>query len=336
MDTRRISRNILIGGIMLDQKNVKYFKLEVGRLKKDTPNEISCNCPICGDTKQRLHLINFGDFDLVKCFNSGCTAEDGINMRTFLEVCNSSYLDSYKRETLTEQVEVLKNESNLQEILDRVQETKEVPKAQKVTPKVPQILLDKFQYAKDNKECLEYLRKRKIEPKDDWLFSTDKFYKFNNQNIYVLDFLIIPIYTSNGKFKGWYSRSIKEKKFSTFTLPDADKIWEETPGDTQIVFEGVLDALSTNCLGKSAFLGASMRDTPKDVIIALDNDTTGVQKSIDYAKAGNPVFVWPEIPYKDFNEMLISGYSREEITKIINDNIFSGIIAVTRLKMKEK
>ena len=57
---------------MIDILNSKYFKLSVGKIKKETPDEISCCCPACDDTKNRLHLYHTEVGDLVHCFNAGC------------------------------------------------------------------------------------------------------------------------------------------------------------------------------------------------------------------------------------------------------------------------
>ena len=43
---------------MLDHVSRKYFKLSVGKLKKDTPEELVCCCPLCGDKRNKLHLYN--------------------------------------------------------------------------------------------------------------------------------------------------------------------------------------------------------------------------------------------------------------------------------------
>ena len=75
-----------------------------------------------------------------------------------------------------------------------------------------------------------------------------------------------------------------------------------------------------------------MEKLNKETIIALDNDKTGNQKSIQYAEQGFRVFVPPEdYRYKDFNDALVHGI---DIKKLIEENVFSSYDAIVRLKMK--
>jgi DNA primase len=71
------------------------------------------------------------------------------------------------------------------------------------------------------------------------------------------------------------------------------------------------------------------------VILAFDNDVTGVRKAIEHAEKGFKVFVWPDIDYKDFNEMIQDGYQPCEIKAMIQAGTEKGIMAITKLKMKD-
>jgi len=116
------------------------------------------------------------------------------------------------------------------------------------------------------------------------------------------------------------------------------------PQKPSIITEGILDAV---CIGlgrgienTGAMLGADVseeyrKELPR-TIFAFDNDETGIKKAIKYSKMGFRVYVPPEIPEKDFNEMLLNGYTKEAIRDIILDNAYYGIQAETRLLMKEK
>ena len=325
--------------------NEKYFRRNVGKIKKDTKYEISCCCPLCGDQKNRLHLVHVaqGDYDYVKCFNSGCQVEEPTTVLSFLYHLGSPDIDGFKREAFKGKVEDIKSNFSLNELVKKI--TKEVPEVTVPTPPrtneptVPQILLDKFHLAKDNQECMQYLEKRKITPKDDWLYSTDKFFSFNGKSLFVENFLIIPIYNNKQVFKGWYSRSIKDKQFSTFLLPDTPKFWSlDTTTPPEIITEGILDALSTGFEKPAAAISADIPNEiqehlPKNTIIAFDNDETGIRKSIEYKDF--QVFVWPDYldEFKDFNDLLVAK-PKEEIKQIILENLHTGILAETRLRMK--
>lgn len=322
---------------MLNRTNSKFFKLAVGKLKKDSPTEIVSCCPMCGDTKNRLHLYSTEVGDLVHCFNDGCElADKHHSMRKFLEIISSPYVSSYKRETLSNTIDTLKNADDVQDILARVNAKKATP-----APQVEIPLAKLFGYAKDDVECSEYLKNRKITVRDDWFFSKQKFFEFQEKKVYLMDYLLIPIYDENYKYKGFYSRSIKEKSFSTFLLDGTEKIWRSHPDQfPDIITEGIFDAISSGFENSAAMLSASVsqeyRDSlPKSTIFAFDSDETGMNKAIQYVDYGFQIFVWPEGDIKDFNDLVVQGWSREKIKAMIKENTYSGIVAKTRLKMRE-
>jgi len=325
--------------------DAKFFKRNIGKIKKDSNNEISCCCPLCGDAKNRLHLIHVqaDNYNYVKCFNSGCEVEEPTSVFNFLIKLNSPDIDAYKREVLQDKISVIKSEFSLNNLLKKVQKPKVEP-----TPEVSEVPrtnevempLHHFKLCKDCPECLEYVRSRGLEPLADWRFSTEKFFTFNKKNIYLLDYLIVPIYISN-KFKGFYSRSIREKSFSTFLMPDVPKLWRNQPTKKPVIItEGIFDALSIAEPNIGAMIGADLspkiRSQLTDTIFAFDNDVTGTEKAIKFSKE-HKVFVWPETwrKYKDFNELLLDGHTKEEIRDTIFDNVYTGIMAETRLRMKD-
>ena len=322
---------------MLSPINRKYFRLSVGKLKKDTDTDMSCCCPLCGDNKNRLHLFepdNTGG--IIKCFNSGCELEQGASLKQFLKMVHSPYEAAYRRETFTENIEELKNESSIQDILTKVEKKK---------TKIIPLPLDKlFMRASKSEKAKEYLKTRGFEPQPDWFFAEGPEgvpFEYNKQKVQLKDVLIFPIY-ENESYKGFYTRSVVKKEFFIFLLPGTEKIWIK--GDilnNGIIAEGLFDTLSTGFENCAAMLGADlskdfMETLPKSTIFAFDNDKTGIFKAVKYAKLGFKIFIWPDfIKEKDFNELLISGWTKIDIRKMINANIFTGILAETKLKMKE-
>lgn len=329
---------------MLEHINQKYFKLSVGKLKKETADELVCCCPLCGDQKNRLHLYHTNVGDLVHCFNDGCELSDKHHsVKNFLDIINSSYLVNYKRETLHHQVKEFKDEQTLNSLLEKVNTKKEKSKKKILTKEIPLATL--FGRAQDSEKCMEYLSSRKISVDEDWFFSEDKFFEYNGKRVFLENYILIPIYDINYKYKGFYSRSIKEKSFSTFLLDGTEKIWRSYPDEIpDIICEGIFDSLSTGYTNLAAMLSADLsieyqKTLPigeSGPIFAFDNDKTGVAKAIKYAELGYKIFVWPESAdkYKDFNEMLIDNNLKEDIKKMIDCNTYLGILATTKLKMK--
>jgi hypothetical protein len=321
---------------MLNNISVKYFKKVVPKIKKDTPLEVSGNCPVCGDKKYRLHLYRPKGFeqDVVHCFNSGCELEEKHHsMLNFLKIAAPELVSSYQRETFKTKIADISNSEKILDIINRVEK--------KSTKKIEVPLHKLFTKCKEVKECREYVKSRGFEAKEDWYFSKDKFFTYNQKRYFLENYLIIPIYQEK-KYAGFYSRSITDKSFTTFMLPWAEKFWTDSPETTsenvEIITEGVFDALSTGFDKVGAMLSASLPPDfkyNKNVIIALDNDKTGIQKSLKYVDKYR-VFVWPDyLEFKDFNEMLVDGYKPEQIKKIILENTYRYIEAKVRLKMKE-
>ncbi len=332
---------------MIPPVDIRYFKLSVGKIKKESPTDISCNCPNCGDTKGRLHLYDSGnDYSLVFCYNEGCEFSDSAHtVKNFLDIINSPYLGAYKRETMGVQIDNLKTEKSLQSILEMVknktgQTNQELQKPKKEIP-----LHKLFSKAKDNLRCVEYLENRNIEVQDDWFFSTDKFFEYNNKRVFLENYILIPIYDEDKRYRGFYSRSIDKKDFSTFLLPDTEKIWRKNPSVIpDIITEGIFDGISSGFENPAAMLSAGISENYRKTlpigktgpIFALDNDETGNRKAQKYAEMGFRIFVWPEIPYKDFNELRQSGMMEDQIKQMIQENTHQGINAIVRLKMSEK
>ena len=331
----------------LDQLSIKYFKLAVNqKMKKETSSELQCCCPVCGDTKNRLHLYRPKGFDqdVVHCFNENCSLQEKHhNVINFLKIVRPDLVNSYKRENMNTMISSISSQGSGSSLKKIIEKNTGISQTEK-NDKKRELPLDKlFSKCKDSKKCSEYVKQRGFDPCDDWYFSEQEFFSFNQKRVYIKDYLIIPIYSDN-KYKGFYSRSIHEKKFSTFLLPGTEKFWvsspDVTPENLEIITEGLFDALSTGFEKTGAMLSASLSDEfmkrlNPECIIALDNDSTGIKRAIEYAERGYKVFVWPRDDYKDFNEMLQSGFSKHEIKSMIQIGSEKGITAVVKLKMKE-
>ncbi len=332
---------------MISHIDKKYFKLSVGEIKRESDTDISCNCPLCGDTKGRLHLYDSDDlYSLVYCYNSGCDLNDSAHiLRNFLDIINSPYLSAYKRETMGNQVDRLKEEKSLQSILEMVKNKTGQTNQEEQNPKKEIPLHKLFTKAKDVPECVKYLKDREIEVQDDWFFSRDKYFEYNNKRVYLENYLLIPIYDEEKRYRGFYSRCIDKKDFSTFLLDGTEKIWRENPSVIpDIITEGIFDGISSGFTNPAAMLSAGISEEYRKTlpigingpIFALDNDETGNRKAQEYAQKGFRIFVWPDIPYKDFNELRQSGMKEDKIKQMIEDGTHLGINAIVRLKMSEK
>ena len=318
---------------MLTPINRKYFRLSVN-VKKDTDIDMSANCPLCGDTKNRLHLFEPAQTGgIIKCFNSGCQAEDGMSLLRFMESIASPHVASLKRELFQTNINSLKDQKStlsMKELLCKVE------KVETKSTKIPEAVLEKFVNYTESDVCTQYIRKRGVTPGDDWMYAKNVQFPYKGKTLFLKNSIVIPIYYAN-KYKGLYVRNLIEKNFYILLQDNAEKIWS-TSDQLEVITEGIWDALSTGFVNVGAMLGADLSqeylDLNKTAVFAFDNDKTGVRKSIKYALLGYKIFVWPEIPFKDFNEMVQKGWSTQDIKKMILDNTWSGLLATTRLKMK--
>ena len=133
-------------------------------------------------------------------------------------------------------------------------------------------------------------------------------------------------------------------RYITIKSSDApDKLWfgqwRVNPKKKIYIVEGPIDSLFIkNCI---AMVGASGVDNipphlqGSEGVYVLDNEPRNKEiynlneKLIDL---GKNVCIWPSDMYhKDPNDMVIAGYSKRQIKKIIDDNTFSGLVAKHRL-----
>ena len=360
---------------MLSHVSVKYFKQAVNASSyRETNLDISCRCPICGDSKvkknsKRLHLYKKGDVELINCFNAGCSCENK-TIYSFLKDFYPSLLPQYKRETFGTKMKELKKSSSFEladdswkkssdpENLDCSQDL--VDSSKNESPELADdswknesnpVTFDNSLYTLPvvfdlkpffeplSQEMKEYLRNRKIEPSEKW-YKAKTNIKISEITYNIKDYLVIPLYL-NGNMYGFYSRSISEKKFITFISTVGYKVWNWFDIDKSknvYIFEAIFDALSTGLDNIIANLGAKLPqerlDELKSPIFCLDNDKTGIETSIKYAEQGHKVFIMPSIYKEKDFNELKNNHPSLDIPELVKNNTFKGMPAITRLKLK--
>lgn len=331
--------------------DVKYFKLAVGTVRKETPSDISLDCPLCNDTKSRLHMYQKSDMDmpLVRCFNAGCELEEHQGLVKFLNITAPHLTESYKKERFHKNISDLSNAPNrtLNDIILGVNRKLKVEPIieEKTTPKnisinkLPKLFTDMLLLAKDVPEAVKYIESRNLRVHDDWLFSKEKFIKIFDKSYFVENFIFIPLWQNN-KLKGFYTRCINEKRFSTIIFPGGEKYWISENFDVSTtcwIFEGILDALSSGLENTVAMLSADLPsdflEELADPIFCLDNDETGIKKALKYNSLGHKTFIWPsDTLQKDMNSML-GVQTINDNKNLIENNIFNGLNAKVKLNI---
>ena len=183
------------------------------------------------------------------------------------------------------------------------------------------------------------------------LYLCDSFYKFTN-NIIPNKFpsldgdhprLLIPFRSEKGEIFAYQGRAFgkEQPKYLTIKIEERDKIFGLDRVDKTkevLVVEGPLDSLFLdNCI---AVAGADIPSLDCNYTIIFDNEPRNkelckqIEKTID---KGMDVVIWPEsMEYKDINEMILGGYSKQKLHEIIKENTFNGLKAKMQLQIWRK
>ena len=114
--------------------------------------------------------------------------------------------------------------------------------------------------------------------------------------------------------------------FRSFGLDRVDK------SKPILVVEGPLDSLFLdNCV---AMAGADFNNFEGDLIIIFDNEPRNkeickqIEKTISQ---GRKIVIWPDtVKEKDINDMILAGYTKEQIQQIITESTFQAASASLR------
>lgn len=356
----------------LSNLDIKYFKISVGQenIGKETLVDITARCPICGDSQKnkrskRLHLYIKNNETRINCFNSGCECTNK-STYGFLKSFYPNLLENYKRENFIHNLSHLSGNSESEDVFANITNKKEgtltesnndfgsvdswfleednykVEQEQK--PVLTHNLFDYFENILEHDEAIDYLAKRGFDyfnSNFEWYFGIqdlqigDKLYKLTNA-------LIIPLYYGDEMY-GFYSRNIHSKQFFTY-MPEQNigyKIFNWFKIDKEkecYIFEGIFDSLSMREDNVIALMGAKIPEERlkelKNPVFVLDNDKTGILNSIEYTKKGYKVYIQPDIyKEKDMNELMLN-HPELDVSKMIKENLYSGISAEIRLKAK--
>jgi hypothetical protein len=157
--------------------------------------------------------------------------------------------------------------------------------------------------------------------------------------------LVIPFFDERDKMFAFQGRAFGKEnpKYITIVLDsDRDKIYGLNNVDWNkkvYVVEGPIDSLFLdNCIATAQ---SDLRISKKDnAVLIPDNEPRNkeIVKQIErFINDGYSVVLWPEyVKEKDINEMILSGKSKSEIQKIINENVYSGIKAKTQFVFWKK
>jgi hypothetical protein len=212
--------------------------------------------------------------------------------------------------------------------------------------------LTPFSQIDDEHPAKQYLNNRKL-PKEyfDRLYYCDRFQTYVNKvrpgtfdslnKRYEHPRLIIPFYDVDNNVFAIQGRAFgkEQPKYLTLKLQEnKQKIFglERVNLHKRLyVVEGPLDSLFLdNCIAAG---GADLQlpAENKDVVFIFDNEPRNkeiIDRMYKLIDKDYMIVIWPEgTKEKDINEMIIKGKTKEDLQKIISDNTYSGLSALTQL-----
>ncbi len=319
----------------IDVKYVSLISPYLQQFKKKGDFLWNFRCPYCGDskksrTKARGFVFRKKNDLFYKCHNCGVGATLGNLIKEIdLKTYDDYILERYRKGVKTNNPEPefkfdapIFHKKGILEKLKSISDLSESHPARKIISE-------------------------RLIPEEHWsdLYLCDSFFKFTNKLIPnkfpSLDKdhprLLIPFRDEKGEVFAYQGRAFgKEKpKYITIKLKDRDKIFGLDKVDKKepiYVVEGPLDSLFLdNCI---AVAGAEVPSLDCDFTVVFDNEPRNkellkqIEKTINH---GHKICLWPEsMKHKDINDMILGGYTKEEIQEIIKQNTFQTASAKMR------
>ena len=322
--------------VYIDRKFLKLLSPKLGKFTQRREDLYNFRCPFCGDSqknqfKARGYIYRKKDDYFYKCQNCGI----GHSMYNFISHLDPEMVKEYALETY----------SNVKVHIDvKVPDFKFEKPIFKTKINLPKISeLDDEHYAK--KYCLN--RKFSVECLDK-LYFAESFKRFvdeilpdNEKNLKEDDpRLIIPFFDIDGSLLAIQGRALRDSKIRYITIKinqDSIKIFGLDTVDKEnkvYVTEGPLDSLFLpNAVATAdANLTNAVNYIAKDkLVLVFDNEPRNkdICRLMDEAIEKHfQICIWPEMMQeKDINDMILNGFSSDEIKDIIDNNTFVNLRA---------
>jgi DNA primase len=311
-------------------------------------NHFLARCPICGDSKKskskrRFNLDYNNGSPIYKCFNCG---DSGSFLTLYSKLKGIKLSDAIKELRSFDADYLIQKLSKHKEDKTLVEETSSYEYHDYILSDcvLPNEHIDSYIKEQYQRKLKSFIKERNI--------TTNKVfmaYKGKYQGRY-----IIPIYDATDHiiyFQARASMDSMEPKYTNPTLSKGSIIYNKHKFDKNkyiVVCEGLLDAMSvgnqgTSCLGKEiseAFLNEIKNLTDIGVIIALDNDKSGLEsllKIINDRNIYNNVkfflFPYKYKKYKDLNMFsVLENINNDKVYDFVVSNSYTKSSTYTKIK----
>lgn len=332
--------------LFIDQKYVSLVSIKLDQFKVKKNYLWNFRCPICNDskknkTKARAYVYRQKSNLSFICHNCGHSCSFG----NFLKIIDHALFKEY-------QLERYKNES----VSNVSKPDFEIARGLPVFTK--KINLPTIESLEETHSAKKYIASRKI-PYHYWkqLYYANDFKGFVQETFEDHDYsklkdddarIVLPFYDRDNKLLGVQGRAIGASKIRYITIKqneECKKIFGLDRLDLSkkvYVVEGPIDSLFLdNAVATMDANLTSVSDVIKDnFVLVFDNECRNkeIVKNMERAlKKNYPVCIWPSsIQEKDINDMILSGYAKEQLEFIIDQNTFTDLKAQLQFNMWRK
>ncbi len=341
--------------IHIDRKFLHLVSPKLERFAQKKPDLYNFRCPICGDSqknksKARGFVYKKKNDYFFMCHNCGA----GHTFYNFLKLVDPSLLKEYAYERFTNG-----ETGNHNYPKPTFEEFKSQP-AFNEKPTQKKIELDTIESLPESHYAKAYVKARKIPEKyfSELYFAPDfkmlvQSLGVENENLKEKDpRLIIPFYNENNELFAIQGRALSESKirYITITLVENERVqgYMKFYGLNKLdrnkkvyVVEGPIDSMfleNAIATADSNLTSAAKHIDKSKVVLVYDNEPRNkeLHKQMDKAiEEHYNVVIWPEmIEEKDVNDMILAGFSPEEIQDIISKNTFVNLRAKMELLVR--
>jgi transcription elongation factor Elf1 len=331
--------------ISVESKYIRLISSRLRNFKQKKDYLWNFSCPICGDSKKNLskargYVFQKGTNLFFNCHNCGV----GTNLGNLIKHVDPSLHKEYVLERYKSGESGFSNfKSPAFDIpaprFDKVAKEKHFEHAEWVS-KLP-----------SGHFCLVYCTNRRfLSIMVDTLLFTPNYKKFcdalvpnHGKEITADARLVIPFYDKYNTLIGVSGRALENSDYklryvTLRTNESQDKLIygmdKVNTNELVKIVEGPLDSMFlTNCVGSgdSALIQTAKLIDAENKVLIYDNEKRNleiVKLMNDAIKLGYNVVIWPDtMEQKDINEMVMAGFSPDEIERIISSNTFTGLRA---------
>lgn len=338
--------------VYIDRKYLGFVSHRLERFTQKNADLYNFRCPLCLDSrknkiKARGYVYGKGNDYFFRCHNCGVST----TFSNFLKDLDSTLFKQYTLERYS-----AGDGGNTNYKKPTFTELKGNAFA-KLNKSHQELSIDRIGDLPDDHYAKEYIMNRCI-PEEYWkdIYYTEAYKDFLDRDFpdhgktdLPNDDRIVLLYTNEGGgITNIAGRALSDTKmrYITVKISDEKKIFglhRMSRKSTVYVFEGQFDSLFIEngiASGDSNLCGVGTALVDCDVVLVYDNEPRNkeIVSQINKAVENNfKVCLFPDtIPYKDVNDMVASGMSRETVKNIIDSNTVQGLTAKMKFSLWRK